>query len=146
MFVLHTSKTHGVDAQPQIIKINSLGYDPTGKRIVKTYARQQKGKLDKLNFCPFDILRRYIQIRRSRRTDDEQFFILQDRTPVTANLFRSQLKKLLAILGFNPVLYGTHSLRAGRASDMLHLYSISIETIKSIGRWRSNSVYQYLKQ
>ena len=32
MFILHTSKTHWKDAKPQIIKITSLDFNPTGQR------------------------------------------------------------------------------------------------------------------
>ena len=128
MFVLHTSKTHGLDAKPQIIKINSLGYTATGERKPKPKTKFEE------EFCPFEILQAYLRQRNGCDRDDEPFFVLSDRSPVTAYIFHFYLKKLLTFTGLDESLYGSHSLRAGRASDMLHLYSISVETIKKIGR------------
>ena len=66
--------------------------------------------------------------------DGEAFFLLRDKSTVTQQLFRKLLKQAITNLGLNAAFYGTHSLRrARRASDMLHLYSVSIETIKAIG-------------
>ena len=45
---------------------------------------------------------------------------------------------------FDDTLYGTHSLRSGRTCDLYKL-GLSVETIKKIGRWKSNAVFRYLK-
>ena len=75
---------------------------------------------------------------------DEQFFVFLDRTPVLPHHFRAILKLALRLVGFKQDAYGVHSLRAGRAGDLLKL-GFSVETIKKIGRWTSNAVYTYLK-
>ena len=76
--------------------------------------------------------------------EDEQFFIFADRSPVKPQHIRNTLRDLLDTLGLNSVLYDVHSLRIGRTCD-LEKFGYSIQTIKSMGRWKSNAVYRYLK-
>ena len=92
MFVLRSSKTHGKDKQPQIVKIVGFTDDST----------QDKVKHKVLNtFCPFDIVERYSDMRKLQKNTNEPFFVLQDRTPISANCFRNILKKLLCIVGLD---------------------------------------------
>ena len=132
MFVLHTSKTHGLDAKPQIVKISSSDLN----------ANHQMKNID--TFCPFEILEKFVTSRRLRRREDEQFFIFSDGTPVQPSHCRTLLKDILSKIGLQNSLYGFHSLRGGRAVDMLSM-KISVETIKTLGRWKSGAVYTYLK-
>ena len=144
MFILHTSKTHGLDSKPQIVKISS------SKSLLELENKKGKNSTSVLQlnsdnqFCPFSLLRQYVALRRSRRCTSEQFFIFRDRTPVTPNHVRPVLKQTLKQLGLNNKLYGFHSLRGGRATDLLEM-SVSVETIKSLGRWKSSAVFKYLK-
>ena len=124
MFILHSSKTHSKADKPQIIKIKGKS---TGDK----------------KFCPFVILRQYLSIRNSRRTDSEQFFIFREGSPVLPVHMRNVLYRCLVKLEFNPRSYGLHCLWSGHVSDMLKS-AISVETIKKIGHWRSNAVYTYL--
>ena len=105
MFVLHTSKTHGLDAKPQIVKINSCDIDSNA------YHRSKINKNPKERFCPFVMLQRYVEIRRRSKCASEQFFIFRDRTPVLPTHFRALLKTILKRLGLNESLYGIHSIR-----------------------------------
>ena len=68
MLRLHTSKMHGMESEPQEIKINKIveegAYMLTRNRF----------------FCPFDLMRQYIGIRGAGFIrDNEAFFILTDR-------------------------------------------------------------------
>ena len=65
-------------------------------------------------------------------------------TPVTPEQFRKVLKSMLTDTGLDSQLYNVHSLRIGRAVDMHEKLHISVESIKKIGRWQSNSVFTYL--
>ena len=94
--------------------------------------------------CPFVLINRYIAVRPKIETKNEQFFIFSDNSPVKPSHMRSTLKKLLTLSGFDCRLYGTHSLRIGWASDLQKM-QISVESIKKLGRWSSNSVFRYLK-
>ena len=136
MFVLHSSKTHGKDEKPQVIKICGSEYDAAGvKRI---------GNIKEAKFCPFHALKSYIDMRKTRNNDQEQFFVFRNRLAVTAENFRTTLREVLNHLGLNSLLYGTHSLRAGHAVQMVEIDGISVETARKLGRWKSNAIYTYL--
>ena len=136
MFVLHSSKTHGKDKKPQIIKITSSQLVNTGL--------QGTREVHKLNFCPYKLLNDYLAIRQSRNCDNEQFFVFRDKSLVTPYHFRCILRKVLIHLELDYKLYSTSSFRAGRASDLAEI-GISVESIKFLGRWRSSAVFAYLK-
>ena len=130
LFVLRSSKTHGKDSKPQLVKITGGQSD-----LYRTYKQR--------NYCPFSILRNYSAIRPSCHNINEPFFIFSDRTPVKPAQFRATLKNILLRIGLNPKLYGSHSFRSGRSTD-LYSGNISLETIRKLGRWRSGAVYTYL--
>ena len=136
MFVLHSSKTHGKDGKPQIIKINSSD-------IQITDMEKERKNLETNSICPFEILKQYVMVRRTRRSDKEQFFVFHDRSPVMPHQFRSLLKELIKNIGLDSSLYGTMSMRAGRSVDLMAA-GLSVESIKSLGRWKSSAVYRYL--
>ena len=69
LVILYSSKTHGLDQNPQRIKI--------------TAEKDQNKKLHR-NFCPFKIMQRYIELRGGYREDNDQLFIFSDGSPVTA--------------------------------------------------------------
>ena len=116
MFVLKSSKTHGENEKPQIVKIDALkGYGTAVNKL-----------------CPFKALRKYINMRKTYKYNTEQFFVFSDRMPVQPKHVRAILKKLLIINNFNTSLYVFHGIRAGRATDLLNM-GYSIETIKKLG-------------
>ena len=132
LLVLHSSKTHGKESRPQKIKISAT---------VNTYSIWSKHK----HFCPFEITCNFIKVRgKEYYSDDELFFILGDRSPLTADLVRRELKHAIRSLGLNADLYDTHSFRGGRATDLKKM-GCPVDVIKEVGRWRSNAVYKYLR-
>ena len=130
LLVLRTSKTHWLDVKPQFIKISSV--------------KQAGAKKNVSIYCPFTLIRSYLKKRVAYKDDLEQFFIFRDRLPVTAANIRIVLRNALERGGFDPRLYNMHGIRAGRAVDLQKL-QVPIPTIKSLGRWRSNAVFTYLK-
>ena len=131
MLVLYSSKTHNKRSSPQTIKIDALDN-------YKMEVGSEK------SFCPFYICQTYSQMRNGYLTDDEQYFVFRDHSPVKPYHVRKVLKKILRNIGLNPKLYGTHSFRIGRATDLL-INKESVDHIKQLGRWKSNAVYKYLK-
>ena len=129
---LYTSKTHGRESPPQVIKI-------TGDFIT------EDDEIAELHFNPYKITDEFLTIRGGYEHDNEPLYIFRDGTPVSTRNFRKLLKILLKSLNLDPSLYDTHSFRIGRATD-LKKHGYSIEEIKALGRWKSNSVYKYLKQ
>ena len=100
------------------------------------------------NLCKFDPYTStddFFTIRGDYDSENEQFFVFRDKSPVKPCHMRATLKAILRQLRLNASLYDTHSFRAGRATDLQN-FGYDIEEIKKLGRWRSNAIYQYLKQ
>ena len=86
----------------------------------------------------------YIKIRGHYATDDEQFFVFHDRSVVRPSNLRMTVCMALQNLGLNDKLYLFHSLRIGCASQLIKL-GFPIDMVKRIGRWKSNTIYHYIK-
>ena len=138
MFVLHTSKTHGLNKEPQIVKITSTSD-------TKIIHRSNGQHFNVNNICPYSILRDYLNIRDGYRSFTEPFFVYRDSIPIKPDVLRKILKELLDQAGFNKYYYNFHSFRVGRSGDLARM-GISIEIIRRLGRWRSSAVYEYLKK
>ena len=82
LFMLHTSKTHGRGTKPQIIKISS--------EKVETFNCRKQEKAERN--CPYDILRKYLAVRKDYMDDSEIFFIFRDRSPVTPDHVRASFE------------------------------------------------------
>ena len=132
LFLLRSSKTHCKSDLPQTVKITSS--IPRGKDF---------GKPANHIFCPFKMLKDFLLLRGKYRDDEEPFFVFSDRSPVTPIAVAKVLKAALRKGGFDASKYSFHSIRSGRCVDLLH-HRVSIETIKKLGRWKSNAVYKYL--
>ena len=137
LLLLQTSKTHGKGNKPQLIKILSKKAKSPASTKCKDISNARELP------CPFMLLQQYVSQRIPRTTVNEPFFIFHDGSPVTPRHFNMCLKNTIKKLGFDETLYSGHSLRAGRTSDLLKL-GLSVETIKKLGRWRSNTVYCYM--
>ena len=90
--VLYTSKTHGRNRLPQEIKITA----------------DENRKISS-HHSPFELVTLYGQLRGSYDTENEQFFIYRDYTPVKPSHIRRLLRTVLKRIGLNATLYGTHS-------------------------------------
>ena len=132
MFILRSSKTHGKNLPPQIIKISA-----------SEGLRSNQLSCKKLP-CPFSLLRDYAAERGPFAKDSEPFFIFRYGSPVQPRHVSSCLKTCIKEAGFDSKFYGTHSLCAGRSCDLYKL-GLTIETIKKVRHWRSNAVYRYIK-
>ena len=131
MVMLYSLKTHGKESNPQQIKITSI------RDNMKLTRRQ-------LHFCPFKLTQHFMSLRGRFQEDSEQFFIFRDRSPVQPHHIRKVLRELLSNMNLNGSLYDCHSLCIGRSLDLAK-HGVPIETIRRMGRWKSNAVYRYLK-
>ena len=130
---LYSSKTHGKQHRPQTIKIEG-----------NVHLAKTETKANQRRFDPYTITYDYLNIRGDYTDENEQLFIFRDGTPVKPSHMRKVMREILSGVNLDPLMYDTHSLRIGRATDMLK-YGYDIEQIKQLGRWRSNAIYQYLK-
>ena len=131
-----------MDVRPQCIKITS-----TRRESCFNHGRNlsilEKRYADK-EICPYCTLQTYLQTRGSKLSRNEPFFIFRDRSPLPPSHMQSILREMLHRAGFNQSLYDVHSLRIGRASDLLKT-SVLISLNKKLGHWKSNCVYEYLR-
>ena len=133
LFILRTSKTHGLNKKPQMVKISSSSEN-----------LGEKHKQERYNtICPYNIIRNFLAVRPTYSSTSEPFFVFADRSPITPAQVNKILKTILKEIGLNQNLYSFHSYRAGRSVDLVS-YGISVETVKKLGRWTSNSIYRYL--
>ena len=132
MFILRSTKTLYKSSKPQVVKISA-----TSKTDESSTGKEKY-------FCPYQLLNNYRQHRSKLSDREEEFFVFKDKSVVTAEHFRYIFKIILKLAGFDERLYGTHSLCAGRSIDLLEM-GFSVETIKKMGRWKSNAVYAYLR-
>ena len=132
LIVLFSSKTHGKESRPQKIKI-AANQAEHGIKLAKTK-----------HFCPFKVVTQYMDIRGGYDTDDEQFFLMNQKIPVRPENIRKVLKLTLDRLGLDSSLYNTQSLRIGRATEM-EKTGYSIQEIKTVERWKSSTVFRYLR-
>ena len=139
LFILRSSKTHGEDSKPQIVKISGKPIPIKGSYVT----RGQAGAFN-IDMCPFVILQAFASRRPDEEEFNEQFFVFADNSPVKPTQMHTMLKSMISKAGFDSNLYDTHILHIGRASDLLKL-QFSVETIKKIGRWRSSAIYTYLR-
>ena len=142
LLILYSSKTHSRCDLPQQIRI-------IGKNKLQVLNGKKKQNTNcetnsETNFCPTLWIKRYIKARGIYIDDLEQFLIFSDGSPVQPRHIRKTLRDSLKRLGLEQHLYDVHSFRIGRATD-LYKEGVSVEKIKQLGRWRSNSVYKYLR-
>ena len=128
MIVLYSSKTHDKANRPQHI------------RIIKNIDERSGNYCNRV-FCPFQLVDEYLRMRGDYDHMEEQLFIHRDGSPVSQMQMRQVLSSAIQALGLNHQLYGVHSLRLGRATDLAK-FSYSLEEIRQMGRWRSNVVYK----
>ena len=70
--------------------------------------------------------------------------MFKDKSPVGAEPARKLLRKAITFIGLDSALYDMHSLRIGRASDLIK-YNYTVEEVQRLGRWKSNVVYKYIR-
>ena len=138
LFILESSKMHNKGDKLQLVKISSVPDQSEPKQKC-----HQSANSHIYYTCPFEILKRYLAIRPQQKLTDEQFFIFTDGSAVLPAHLRAVLRLMFTHLNLNPALYGMHSIRIDRSSDLLK-YGMSVETIKKVGRWKSNAIFRYL--
>ena len=91
--------------------------------------------------CPVSAIWEYFSVR---PRGGEHCFVLANGSPVPRTFIAAQLAKLLGLGGFTAGHFGTHSLRAGRATD-LAAAGVSDAEIRATGRWSSDAFKGYLR-
>ena len=131
LLILYTSKTHNFGDRLQKIKITANREEKLGRYVHR-------------HFCPFKIMKTYLDLRGDYADEQEQFFVYSDKSVVTLEAARKILRAAIGNLNLSAGLYDMHSFRIGRMSDLAK-FGYGIEEIKRMGRWKSNAVYKYIR-
>ena len=91
--------------------------------------------------CPLKALIKYSAEKPKGCT---YFFSFLNGSPVKREFVVKNLDKLTSAIGLDSAKYTSHSLRAGRATDMGEA-GVSEHQIRSAGRWRSDAYKCYLR-
>ena len=91
--------------------------------------------------CPVKALERFLF---QRGNDPGPLFTRKNGNAVTRDFFAKQIKFLVTKAGHDASKYNTHSLRAGRATD-LAMAGTPDAIIKECGRWNSNAYLKYVR-
>lgn len=126
-FILRTSKTHGLGDPPQIIAY---------------FCDCAETKMPE--YCPYELMVDYNEAKGKFRDGKEQYFVYKGHIPVEGKKFRQVLKNMIKHANIDCEDYNVHSFRIGHANDMRRLGK-DISYIKNKGRWRSSTVWKYLK-
>lgn len=127
--ILRTSKTHGLGDQPRYVKFDT---------------NDSKAKLDNVHFCPYQVVREFLEIRGPKLDDEDMLFVNRDNSPVKPYQFNAVLKRAIKRLGIDPTNFGSHSLHIGHATQLDHRH-VSLSEIRRRGRWKSNIIYRYIR-
>ena len=117
LIVLYSLKMHSKAHSPQEIRIEAMksSYDFNNHRF----------------FCPFKLMRTYLQHRGGYAEDNDMLFVHIDHSVVTQSQVQTVLRDLLTSLNLDCSLYGFHSFRSGRASDLFFKNKLSLEEVKA---------------
>lgn len=111
-----------------ILTIRVSKTDQTGVRTNVYIHRSEK------NYSPFIWVPLHLQ--KNGTTADRKIFSWSSQT------FRTHLKKVLSTVIANTVQFSTHSFRKGAATAASNA-GISLDLIKSMGRWKSTCFFKY---
>ena len=90
--------------------------------------------------CAVSACKKYLALRYQKRGP---FFIQSNGQAVSRQFFKNALNDALNFCGLNTKLYKAHSFRKGFATEASHK-GYSTETIRSLGRWKSDAYKLYL--
>ena len=131
----------------QLIKV---GHDLKSIIVNFRFAKNNKdgyysGKVEavcscKSGVCPVHIIARYLKIRWNvfgANRNSDPLLLTSKGLPVRQQHVNNLIKSLARDLQLDPTVYSSHSLRAGRATDLARAFKPDW-FIKKWGRWRSN--------
>ena len=75
---------------------------------------------------------------------DHPLYCFTSGQPLTYPVYNAVIKRLVKLAGLDPSLYSSHSIRAGAATQAARS-GLDPESIKRLGRWRSQAYTLYLR-
>lgn len=124
LLILRSSKTHGKGDHPHTVNVPQV--------VDVNFTNDM--------FNPYSALRDFQAIRPKA----DNFFVLQDGTPLKVTQIRRIFQKTLKQANFDSEIFDFHSFRVGRATELL-ANSVPFEIVKKWGNWKSDSIWKYFK-
>ena len=93
------------------------------------------------SLCCVTAVQNYLRLRPCH---SQYFFRHINGSPLTWSQFTGVLAKAIRCLGLPTQVYTSHSFRIGHASDLASK-GVSNETIKKVGRWKSDVMERYIR-
>ena len=93
-------------------------------------------------YCPVLALSRYLALR---GTAPGYLFLTLHGNPLTRSVFHAFLHRCVLYNDLDPGIYGTHSFRVGRATQ-LSMDRVESSVIKRTGRWKSDAFLRYMRE
>ena len=91
-----------------------------------------------------ELLRKHSDFPRSHHRPEDPLLPRADGSAYSYSWFFKSMRRALAKAGFDPSDFGTHSLRAGGATDA-YLSGIPKRVIMAQGRWSSSAIDVYIR-
>ena len=133
------------------IRIENVKIKTVGTKVVtitlKSYKHSNENKTfsfeeaNKALDCPVEALLNYLAVRPVR---EGILFIDWSGKPVTRKFLVDTIRKLIVHTGNDPSDFGSHSIRAGRTTDLARA-GVPEAIIKETGRWTSNAYQKYIR-
>lgn len=98
-------------------------------------------QLTNSEMCPVKALSKCMKVR---PTSTDYLFCHSNGTPLTRYQFCAVLRHCIKFLGLNANSYKSHSFRIGAATQA-SLNAVDDESIKAMGRWKSQSYKKYIR-
>ena len=86
----------------------------------------------------------YVKVRATIKTDSDQFFIVDDGSPLGAFMLDAFLHTMTDHSSYKGLRISSHSIRIGGATSR-HLCGESITELMRLGRWADNTIFNYLR-
>ena len=118
------------------VRIRFSKTDQRGRSTTITINRGASSQL-----CPINALEKFLDVR---PVSSGLLFIHMDKSPLTRFQFQSVLSSTLAQAGYPAERFKTHSFRIGAATTVA-MCGFDSDSIKVLGRWRSNAFRVYIR-
>ena len=92
-------------------------------------------------YCPVNALVEYLK---ARPDINGVLYVDALGKPIKRTLIADTIKKYVALAGYDPNNFNTHSIRVGRTSDLAK-QGVPLAIIKETGRWRSEAYTKYIR-
>jgi len=138
---VETMEVDGAQREVLLVKVRKAKNDQAGVgHVIMLGASVNDSQL-----CVIRWFERYCRMRARQGTKSEFLFATHDDKQLSKTTPSSLLKKAVESIGMDPTMYGSHSARIGGTTEASKS-GVSTLLLKNHGRWKSDVVYDYIRQ